>query len=660
MPAPIKDLSSKALSENILHNFRSYNTLFILSCVPKGRIKSQNDYKGLENVNVVARSYGKTQADVAENISGSSNRYNFYFNNVEFKNLIGFDGQTGMSMASSVQFEIFEPFGLTGFLRALQETAVQAKYADFRSAVFLLKVEFVGYPDEEVSPGENMTPFTIEPASRYFPFIFRNIEIKTDELGTRYTCKALPFNELAFGEPNKLNSSVSIAGGTIKEILNDLATYLTNSNVSETEGAAAEKYKDIYEFKFKKRNDTNTGFIDTDDSLIAKAAIDIKNKDDMQAKFSSPADESISKTDNKTKKKNTYLGNKQNIDPTTPVIQFSNGSNIHDVVVAMLRDSSYGLDAIRKPPDAEGMVEYFFIGIETEYLPQWNETKNRNTYKYIYNIYPFKLHYTRVPLFQSETIDDKPLARRIRRKYNWIYTGKNKDIITFNLNFQYLYYQSVPNADVGKGANFDNKQTTTAGDSNDDLQGPFLTPQTQETVLQAGYGLGPSPVYVNQALNENRQAGGGSTRGYSGAAYELVRNFHQALLDNVGMMKAEVEILGDPFFLVQGGIGNIQVNTGSLPGITVSGDADHLEGDIIIRMSFKNPVDYDATTGLLSPPSKELEWSGYYRVTEVTSRFSDGQFKQRLKLLRLTSQPHDDVQQTIIPAGSLIQRAFGE
>jgi hypothetical protein len=659
MPSPIKDFSSQALSENILHNFRSYNAIFTLSCIPRGKIKSKADYKGLENINVIARSYGKSNADVQDNILGSSNRYNFYFNNIEFLNRIGFDGQTGMSMASSLDFDIFEPFGLTGFLRALQETAVKAKYADFRSAVFLLKVEFVGYLDANSATGQELSPIMIEPASRYFPFIFRNIEVKTDETGTRYICKCLPFNELAFGETNKLTNSISIEGGIVKNILTDLAKYLTNSNSSETEGAQADKFNDIYEINFKKRNNTGTGFEDSEDAEIAMSSVDIKFQDDMQVKFSNPADDNISKTDTTTKKKNTYIGSKQNLDSSTPVIMFSNGSNIHDVITAIVRDSSYGINAIRTPPDSDGMIDYFFIGIETEYLSEWNTTKNRYCYKYIYNIYPFKLHYTRIPLFQSKKIDSKPLLKRIRRRYNWIYTGKNKDLITFNLNFNYLYYQSVPNADLGKGANFFTKQTATIGDSDQDNRGPFLAPETQEAQLQAGYGLGPAPVYVNQALNENRQAGGGSTRGFSGAAYELVRNFHQALLDNSGMMQADIEILGDPFFLVQGGLGNMQVQTSSLPGITTTGAADHLEGDIMIRLSFKNPVDYDATTGLLKPPPKDLEWSGFYRVKEVVSRFSDGQFKQKLKLLRLPAQPDDDAT-PVISVGLIDKIVYGD
>jgi hypothetical protein len=101
-----------------------------------------------------------------------------------------------------------------------------------------------------------------------------------------------------------------------------------------------------------------------------------------------------------------------------------------------------------------------------------------------------------------------------------------------------------------------------------------------------------------------------------------------------------LEIIGDPFYIVQGGIGNTRptaLNKSDLFEITTDGEANHISGDIHVYLNFQNPVDYDKSTGLMKL-NQNTPFSGVYYVASINSRFSEGQFKQTLELLRLPNQ----------------------
>lgn len=61
---------------------------------------------------------------------------------------------------------------------------------------------------------------------------------------------------------------------------------------------------------------------------------------------------------------------------------------------------------------------------------------------------------------------------------------------------------------------------------------------------------------------------------------------HQAILDNTDMIKCEVEIIGDPYYLVTGGIGNYRpvLLDG---GITTDGEAPYQTHDVVVVLEFK-------------------------------------------------------------------------
>ena len=69
--------------------------------------------------------------------------------------------------------------------------------------------------------------------------------------------------------------------------------------------------------------------------------------------------------------------------------------------------------------------------LEKNYDPQ--TLKRNQLYRYV--IQPYRIHYSRLPGEQLGIADFKGAMKQIQRTYDYLYMGKNKDVINFNLKF---------------------------------------------------------------------------------------------------------------------------------------------------------------------------------------------------------------------------------
>lgn len=333
-----------------------------------------------------------------------------------------------------------------------------------------------------------------------------------------------------------------------------------------------------------------------------------------------------------------------------PSFPFQAGEQIHDCLSAILthcdviRQTIIDLDTTTsdgdmKGVDANGMVDWFYIQIQT--IPKPNTTidpvngTSPSIIRYI--IHPYKIHPSRIPGFESKIITQKDitnLKKRIRRTYNYIYTGKNLDILNFELKYNNLYYQTrLVNSGVNN--NFSN------------LRGA----KVEQSLLQDGGGKNfitypnPSLADGSDPVQKKIDPHSISAQTHVGILPTLssdkfilaAQQVHRALLEQVGMINIEFEIVGDPYYLIQGGIGNIVSSPDTkYIGITTKGDADHQSSDIYIQININNVKDIDQSTGF-SIKSDYATFSGVYRVIKMTSNFSGGVFTQKLQAIRINS-----------------------
>lgn len=627
----------KANKRNALDSYRSYTYLFTLASLKKDSLKNPLSYREQQDYFVIAKSAGKgTQGMSVSNIAStnkdsvdfvnsfnknSPGRFDFYLDNVSIDTIMGFDNRTSLSVATNIKFDVVEPYSMSGFIEALQAAAVAAGYETYATTPFLLKVEFMGYPDDALLPD----PVIVPNATRYFVFAFTGLEVTVNESGARYTCSGVPFNERGFGEPSLLKSNVQIHGTTVQEILKSLESEINNSiqtdKESEKKSSEQKTGRDIYEIVIPRVTETGFDVSEINKDIADKKLLEVL-KDRAVYKFAKPSDDK-----EKTVK----------YDPTTPVVSFAERANIHECIIAIIRDSEYTRDILKNYPkcvDDYGYVDYFIVNLEVEELPEFDKTRNKPFYKYRYIVLPYKIHYTRIPLAQSDAVDVTKLISVLSREYEYLYTGKNVDIKRLELKFNTLYFQAIPH----KLGNKEDNPSQVDGIKPADTTLLRASDQTgagdkAENRSQVRTDIRQSQIHVGNSLNAiPPQVDPYAT---------MAKNLHQAILDNVDQCQVEMEILGDPFYLVTGGIGNYRPFTNA-DNTVGSGEAPYLNKDVIISIKFRNPVDIDPVTGEAIFNDALSIYSGVFRVITVLNVFKDGVFSQTLKTIRIPAQlPRD-------------------
>jgi hypothetical protein len=672
---------SSAKGQNVLNRYRSFNYVFTLSALkkeaafnPETYRKSTLDlvilksggkgYQGISSPDAipaedVARyrsTEGRQQAEAQNKnkslIEGfnkeSPGRFDMFIDNVEIETFMATGGPGGMAQPSNFSFDVYEPYSINGFVEALHVAAVSAGYPTYAGgAVFLLKIEFIGYPDGPGMPKSE----AVDKSTRYFPVTLNGIEVTIDEKGTKYAVKAIAANERGFGNPGVIKKPVKISGNTVQSILQNLMLGLTNQekehNKSAKKNAGANDF-DEYKIKFPEWKE-GTGWTGDANKIGASKVVELL-KDNTLYKFPDPGNAG-KPTANKpsgqqtpTPEQNAKAPETYKLEPTNPVVQFAEGKNIHECITAIIKDSKYVRDMVQKLSsesewrsvlDENEMVDYFTIRLEMENKETIDADKKRPYQIFTYVVTPYKLLYTRIPNYGSQQVDMTKLAKLSLREYDYIYTGKNQDVLTFKLNFNTLFFEAIP-AGLGNPNSPPSRDAAARQSSTDAKRTPENLDNTQNRQLPG------SPVQSTpQATSVNPDSGGQIQKD---PYYALAQAMHSAITDSKGsMLDGTIDILGDPIYLVTGGIGNYNPKPKSetVNRETTDGEATFSYGEVLITINFRNPIDIEPLEngGRMFFDPKLIPFSGIYRVTQVKSSFKDGLFKQSLEVIRQPGQP---------------------
>ena len=572
--------------------------------------------------------------------SESPGRFDMFIDGVEIESLMAFTEESNTSLPSKIKFEVVEPFSVNGFIEALHIAAVGAGYPNYQGASFVLKMEFWGYPDT----GDFPSPELIEGATRYYPIGLTNIEVDITERGTRYQCNAVPYDERAFGEPNVLKKSIKMHGSTVAEILDNLIKAVNEQvKTSEKDGVETsnKNQHNTYAIKFKKWSETE-GWVDDPSSKIGNSKLVEIFKDNALYKMADPGD---------NEKPNAYKANgkeqpsaeKQVKEPEsvkyTPgksVVQFAEETNIHEIITSVIRDSEYSrniLKNIKDSIDQFGMIEYFNIKIEVTNRDVINEVSKKPFQEFTYIVSPYKVHYKRLPNYGSDLIKEEELKKLSAREYNFIYTGQNLDVLNFKLNFNNLFFEAVPEAMGNK----DTPASKTGAAPSNGAQ--VKTSGTDAETLQQNE-VPLNPVKTDPTYTKVNSSGPNAGQPLDDPYSVLAKTMHNAIVNSMSnMVTGDLEILGDPFYLVTGGMGNYNPKPDGR-GKYKDGSANHHYGQLMITVNFRNPIDINSyeNGGMMYFDAKRVPFSGVYQVTNVVSSFKEGMFKQRLNIIRVPGQ----------------------
>ena len=237
-----------------------------------------------------------------------------------------------------------------------------------------------------------------------------------------------------------------------------------------------------------------------------------------------------------------------------------------------------------------------------------------------YNIQSYTYHNNRHP-----DMPKTPPPPAVKN-YQYLYTGQNTEVITFDIDFNALYYTALQ---ANRGDTTDLNNTKDGEDSN--IVKPTYNPNQRIDVEKIGFKGGDAAA----------TSGLGSTRAEVQAASNVMQSFYTSAGGD--MIQLKLQILGDPQFIKQD---DIYYSPSAISKLNlrdeqfINGSLASDNGELYCTCTFKTPVDIDETTGLLRKDSKYYVsyFSGYYRVLSVDSEFRGGKFVQTLDLIRYPNQ----------------------
>ena len=355
-------------------------------------------------------------------------------------------------------------------------------------------------------------------------------------------------------------------------------------------------------------------------------------------------------------------------------IVFKQGTHITRVIEEVVLSSAWARGLRDQTADKDGNKIWFRIENNLHFVPvkEVVDTHGQMPKLYIFRVVHYKVHES---VFQKVTSISKgkdEIIKKVVKEFNYIYTGKNKDVINFNIDYQHRFQTRFPADDGGATSHIQNQgdhakkiQLDNIDSNTKKAEGSSEFTQGAKNIASIG---GSAGFYAHHSLQSNlttedkmsqhanpplvkRLADATFTNFTSGIRAvpagqkdTIARTFHEATL-NLGadMMVVELEIWGDPYFISDSGHGNYNSKSEQDSYIDGSGQMTYQDKQVWIAVEFRTPFDI-GSDGIMNFPTNYTDgkvvqhFSGIYRITKVVSTFSKGTFKQTLHLIRLAHQ----------------------
>jgi hypothetical protein len=602
---------------NPLEKFASYSTLFTMAALTPDQynnpITLRNNPASIQNV--IFSSAGRY--DKERVLAEPGVRPEYFVENFKMTNLIAPRKELGNTNAIGFTMEIYEPYSMGLFLQSLQVASLNAGYINYLdNAPYLIKLDFLGFD-------ENGNSFVVRNLSRNFIVKLIGIEFDVDEAGSRYKMELIPHNHQGFNNViNRTWTDIRIQGGTVKELLstgeNSLAVALTKES-KRMAANAQQALADTYVVIFPQLDGKSSG-----DNIIAST--------NMAFDMTRGGNYTFGKESEVISPDGRVRASQITIDPTSRALQFAQGQTIVDMITEVILASEYGKKVLQNQDD-KGLIDWFKVNVKLQ-LGEYDVSRGDYQKTVIYEVYPYKVHGS---VFLKPNAAGKgynELQKVIAKKYNYIYTGENNDLLKFDLKFNTTFYNAISPGLKEEKASTDASQQA-ASDSNQVKVANL--PSARQLLSKTA-----TPKFAKDGTLLAYKPGGANNDDVAGA---VSRDFQNAVLSsNTDLIEMEFEILGDPYYLVDSGVGNYYGPPSTdNPAVTIDGGMTYETNQVYVYMTFKTPVDVNETNGLYDFKNiKESPFSGIYMITEVETDISkDAVFKQTLKAIRMRGQPKD-------------------
>ena len=319
-------------------------------------------------------------------------------------------------------------------------------------------------------------------------------------------------------------------------------------------------------------------------------------------------------------------------------INFKKGTRIQDVVEEIVLLSEYGRRFATQAPDEKGNKTWFRIDTNV-----YNVTDAQNTSQtgrapkvYVYRVIPYEVNSSKVNSPTQPTKGISNLKRQAMKEYNYIYTGKNDDVINFNIDLEYTFFTAIQ-SDLGQ-----NIQDTQNAGANSLARQPEHPLYGQSQGRNDSIpGTGTSSTRGSTSTNTGSRIGGATVHPET----QVARTMNDAIVNSqTDLVMVEMDIWGDPYYIADSGMGNYNAAGGESANIDENGAMDYQYGEVDVLVNFRTPIDIGKDGQMQFPELGTQivgQFSGLYQVTMVRNKIAQNKFTQMLTMLRRRNQEAD-------------------
>ena len=585
-----ENVADLEVRQNVLHNYANWTYQLgmymltpesFMNIVENGGVTNP----GVELQNLLFRSGGAGRKGVL------GEQKDYHIDSLRFTSVVGQNSQGAKSSNNfDIAFNITEPYGVA-FLAELVQLALTLGIEDHFEVPYLLEIKFNGYD----SAG-NPVPSIPGSGPKYIPIKIIDIKFSISSAATVYHVRAVPYAHMPLQDQHDayIKESVSLKGETFEQLIGSLQEHLNQreATAAEEENRAADTYEFVIHDNDLRKS--RVGFTHADEGAVVDVA-----RQSMNGEINEN-------------------------------VQINANSTVKSAVQAIIGATDFGarFNTTGTPESEQGnenrpMRLLKIVPVVTDLGPY-----NTSTMRYRKTV-TFRVETQKMYGFLTAGMPGAGAQRRgWQKEYNWIFTGKNQDIIDFNADYN-LQYFNIRNA-------FQNSKGRVTGAISNIGQSPINSNQTRTAA--GGFTFNPAIRTASQPVTDQVY------NSYRGPGHQQASDNMDNVLNNPGadMLVVDLTIIGDPDFIPQ--------DRSILPrGITSSGDARIINGslavdshDTFVMLKFKTPRDYDPEKGLMQIDTEQTFVQGLYRLITLESTFESGKFQQNLKLIRVQNQVSND------------------
>ena len=671
-------ISQKPPFANILSKFASYNYIFTISCLDNQSINFPDSTYRAGRFNQLVLASGSINPE--NRVNTAFGKYDFFMDDLTISHECAFSKDAKNTNIIGMRFKVIEPYSMGLFAQALQVAAEDAGYPTYllSGSPFLLTIDFVGHTEDQLAA-------SLPLERRLYPFTFASIQAQVTTKGTEYEIVANPYNNVAFNKSfQMIQSDTNISGETVQEMLQtgekslqrvindylkeqaktdnrepDEIVILFPDDPSSPLQSASEDINSAT--KSPKNSDGNA---DIYSKLKLKRSTGELNKTQVQELGSvntvgsaSMGFTSARQGDSPFGKDNAiydaekgvYVRGNLEVNVTTSDFKFLQGTDITNVINQVVIMSDYAKQALRDGQvDDAGMVPWWRIDPQVyQKKTTANLGKTGDFPKLIvYRVVSYKVNSAILLPPGAAPKGARKLKEEAIKVYDYIYTGKNTEIIDFQINLDATFKKAVAPDGFKSSQDTKTKQQT----------GQDATEVDKEPTFDSGANNIANATtrqvsYTATQSSTDKKGGGGQ----EDISTRIARNFMDALVLGQDLVNTDLKIHGDPYFLGDSGIGNYSSPETNYRMINSDGSMNYQNTEIYIVVNFRTPTDIQEGTNvyknLESSSMLVQSFSGLYKIQRVESRFSGGKFTQTLGMVRQVHQELVDRNAPVVSLG---------